>query len=118
MRQLNCRSQGRVFERAAENANFDRITVRQIDAGITAIVIALSLIHHFLWRILIAISRRPAIQLTICAAAEFQKLIPVLFHKEQQPSDGRLLLGLRRSKAAAADMDVQTAGAGLMGAIL
>ena len=91
--------------------------IRQIDAGITTLVIVFGLIHHFLWRVLIAISRRPAIQLPICAAAEFQKLVPVLFHEEQQPPDGCLLLDLRCSKTPAADVDVQTAGACLMGAI-
>ena len=115
--QLQGGKEGIVFERPSENPNFNRICVCKVDAGIVAEPVIFRLIHHLLRSVLVAVPGCPALQLAVCPAAEFQKLVPVLFNEEQKPRNARLLLQDTFAKGAAADMDMQSAGFRFVGTV-
>ena len=101
--QLQGGKEGIVFERPSENPNLNRICVRKVDAGIATEPVIFRLIHHLLRRVLVAVPGCPAFQLAACPAAEFQKLVPVLFNEEQKPRNARLLLQDAFAKSIAAE---------------
>ncbi len=109
--------EGVVFESAAENAEFDRVEVRQVHAGIASRAAFLGVFKDVLRLFLVAITCRPSVELTAGAAAELEKFLPVAFEEVQDSGDHFILFGFGITESIAVDMDVQSAGTALVGCI-
>ena len=58
----------------------------------------LGVLQDLLGPVFVAIPSGPAFQLSWGPAAELEKLLPMLFHKVEDPGDGRFLFFLRFSE--------------------
>ena len=104
-----------VLERAAEHTELHGAAVCEIDGGVASrMASALGMVEDLPWLLLIAVPRRPLVELRLCAAGEFKQLVPELFKEVQHAGDGRILLGFRFAECRAVDMDVQAASPRLM----
>lgn len=54
----------------------------------------------------IAVPGRPLVQLALRAAAELEKLLPILLEEVQDAGDAGILEGFRRAESATVDMDM------------
>ena len=77
----------------------------------------LGVFQNFLGPVFVAIPSGPAFQLSWGPAAELEKLLPMLFHKVEDPGDGGFLFCLRFPEGFSADVDVEAAGLGLVGTV-
>ena len=75
------------------------------------------MLQHLVGAIPVAIPGSPLIHLTLCPAGEPQQLRPMPLHKVQHPGHSVVLRVLRISEGSARDVDMQSAGARLMGQI-
>ena len=75
----------------------------------------LDVFQHLTRSIPVAVAGCPLLQLPLGTTGEAQQLCPVALHKEQHAGNGVVLRVQRVSKGLAGDMDVQPAGARLMG---
>ena len=109
--------EGISLQRAPEDAKLHRGGVLEVDAGVAAGVAGLGPVQDVPGTVPIAVPGGPAIQLPLGPAAEFEELLPVLLKEVQHPGDGRLLLGIGVPEGLSAHMDVEAAGAGLVGEV-
>jgi len=106
--------EGVVFERAAENAEFDGVEVCQVHAGVAACAAFLGVFEDVLRLVLIAVTGCPAVELTSGAAAEFEEFLPVTLEEVQDSGDNFILIGFSITECGTVDVDVQTAGTTLV----
>ena len=59
----------------------------------------------------------PAVQLPLGPAAEFEELLPVLLKEVQHPGNGCLLVGIGVPEGLPTHVDMEAAGAGLVGKV-
>lgn len=109
--------EGVVFEGAAENAEFDGVVVCQVHAGVPACAALLGVFKDILRFVLVAVAGRPSVELTAGAAAEFEQFLPVTLEEVQDSCDDFILFGFGIPECGTVDVDVQTAGAALVGGI-
>ena len=106
------------FQGAPEHAELHRVCVLQIDAGVSAPVVALlGKVQDLHGVLLIAVTGGPPLQLLPGTAAEFQQLLPVLFEEIEHPGNGGILLPFRGAEGSPAHMDVESAGSSPVAAV-
>ena len=106
--------EGIVFEGAAEDAEFDRVVVCQVHAGVATCAAFLGVFEDVFRFVLVAVARRPTIKLTSGAAAELEQFLPVTLKEVQDSCDDFVLFGFGIAKGGTVDVDVQTAGTTLV----
>lgn len=85
--------EGVVFERTAENAEFDRMEVRQVHTGVPAYAAFLGMFEDVLRLVLVAVTCRPTVELTSGTAAELEQFLPVTLEEVQDSGDDFVLFG-------------------------
>ena len=75
------------------------------------------MLENVLGMFLQAVAVGPLAELLGGSAAEFQKLLPILFKEIQDPGNNFFLFRLRGTEGRAVDVDVKAAGPGLMGQV-
>ena len=106
--------EGVVFEGSAEDAEFNRVIVRQVHAGVSSRAALLGVFEDVLRLVLIAVACCPAVKLTSGAAAELEQFFPVPLEEVQDSCDDFILFGFGIPECGTVDVDVQTAGTALM----
>ena len=77
----------------------------------------LGVLQDLLGPVFVAIASGLAFQLSWGPAAELEKLLPMLFHKVEDPGDGGFLFCLRFPEGFSAEVNVKAAGLGLVGTV-
>ena len=90
------------------------MVVVQIDRNVSAVAAAFGFLQDLLSRFFKSKLCTPAAHIVAAASAEREQLVPMLFHKEQDPADDIFLFCLVVAKGIAVDVNVQTASTGLM----
>ena len=106
--------EGIQLERAAEHADFYCIRVRKIYRRITSSAGIFRMAHLFGRRKANAVPRRPAVHLGLRAAAEPQQLRPELLDEVQQAGNRSFLLLICTAERQAGDVNMKSAGSGLV----
>lgn len=75
------------------------------------------MLQHLIRMIPIAVAGRPAVHLVLTAAGEPQEFVPVPLHKEQHPGDGLVLGIIGIAEGIPGHMNMQAAGARLVGEV-
>ena len=83
---------GIVLECTAEHTEFDGGAVAEVHAGVAVSVTLLDVLHHLLWVVLVAIPRRPAVQLMLGSSGKPQQFIPVFLEEPKDSGNGCVLL--------------------------
>ena len=84
------------------------MVVVQIDRNVSAVAAAFRFLQDLFASLFKAESCTPAAHVVAASATECEQLVPVLFHKEQDPADDILLFCLIVAKGIAIDVNVQT----------
>jgi len=105
------------FQCTPEHAELDGITVGEVNAGVAASRALFDMLQHLMGLVTVAVSRRPLIHLALRPAREPQQLSPVAFYEEQHTRNSAVLGIIGISESLAGHMDVQAAGACLMGQV-
>lgn len=108
--------EGVVFQGAPEHPELNGGIGQQVDTGIT-FPVTLGVEQNVLGMFLQAIPGGPLGQLAAGAAGEFQHLLPVLLKEIENPGDDLILFLQGISKGGAVDVDMEAAGARLMGTV-
>ena len=94
------------------------MVVIEIDRNVSAVAAAFGFLQDLLAGLFKAESCTPAAHVVAAAAsAEREQLVPMFFHKEQNPADDIFLFCLVVAKGIAVDVNVQTASRCLMGTV-
>ena len=75
------------------------------------------MLQHLIRMIPIAVASRPAVHLVLTAAGEPQEFVPVPLHEEQHPGDGLVLSIIGIAEGIPGHMNMQAAGARLVGEV-
>ena len=102
----------------SENKQYENgVAVIEIDRNVSAVAAAFRFLQDLFAGLFKAKPCTPAAHVVAASAAEREQLVPVLFHKEQNPADDIFLFCLVVAKGIPVDVNVQTASRCLMGAI-
>ena len=112
---LQCGDKRIQFQRTPEHTEFDGVHVGEVDAGVAAAVAFFDVFQHFTRSIPVAVAGSPLLQLPLGTAGEAQQLCPVALYEEQHTGNGVVLRVQSVPEGLAGYMDVQPAGARLMG---
>lgn len=115
--QLQGGQEGVPLQSTPEDAELHRGGVLEVDAGVAAGVAGLGPVQDVPGAVPVPVPGGPAVQLPLGPAAEFEELLPMLLEKVQHPGNGRLLVGIGVPEGITAHVDVEAAGAGLVGEV-
>lgn len=111
---LQCGDECVILQCPSEQSKFDGVVVIEIDRNVSAVAAAFGFLQDLFSGFLEAKPCTPSAHVVAASAAECEQLVPMLFHKEQDPADDIFLFCLIVAKGIAVDVNVQTASTGLM----
>ena len=114
---LQCGYKCIVFQRPPEKPELNGTVIAEINCAVPAVVTALGFLQDFLSCFFVTIASRPSVHIILTSSGEAEDLVPVLFYQEKNLADDLFLLRLIVTKSVPVDMDMQTAGTRLVGAV-